>query len=112
MPTTAPACHISPENQFDQPAAPTIPNIPTPDGSNASMLAAIMALKAAVEALAGLRTKDDQKKKGFTEDRPKRKTDKVKVRNPEDQDQFVEVERIIHLEFTDKKTGQRIIWSR
>ena len=104
MPTTAPACHISPTNQFDQPPAARTPNIPVPDGTIAGLLATVQALKNTVEKL--------QKPTNFSEDRGKRKTDKVKVVNPDDPEQFVEVERITHLEFVDRATGQRIVWSR
>jgi hypothetical protein len=58
----------------------------------------------------GAGSKPPQKEGNFVELRPKRIVKKVKIYNPDDREQWVEVEQIVGLTFQDPKSGRTISW--
>jgi hypothetical protein len=119
----APICYINPPAPTAEPLAPTIPAIP-PATDLQSALAAIAALTQIVRALAsqfpvtgGGRITDltvipAKKKNNFYEVVQKRTVKKVRVTNPNNPSQFVDVNQITGLTFENKLTKQQIDWSQ
>lgn len=123
----APVCRIAPASTpiSSQPPPVTVPSIPPIDGSMGSIIAALNAMKIAIEGLYGLQgivrapaankspspSKPSPKKTGrFNE--TKRTSAKVKVTNPDDDSQYVMVDQINSLTFTDSVTGETWQWNR
>lgn len=127
---TAPVCAVQPQVDIGTAQQPRLPSIPTPDGSVDGMMAALMALKDGYEMLAGMRNnappnnskssqsssspgangKKPTKQGRFTE--VNRVTKKVRITNPDDEEQFVDVLRIDNLTFKDTVTGELWTWTR
>src|SRR5665647_1321109 len=110
----APVCHVSNDQVITQPSPkqPAIPNAT----DLPSALVAIAALKKIVEELT--QPPPQNNSGGVTSSKParweqlKRTTETVKVTNPTDPSQFVEIERIKNLTMKDTKTGEQWDWNR
>jgi hypothetical protein len=121
----APVCHISPDQViFDQPKPVKMPTIP-PAVDLASALAAIRALTLLVQQLAGQQSvqgpqglpgqpgQSSRTKVGRWNEIPgSRVTQTVRVFNPQDKTQYVDVERINSLTLQDNVTGEDWVWRR
>lgn len=125
----APICHVPVPTPIDQPEGIQNPSIPIATDLQ-SALAAINAMRLILMRLANLQprfdgrggggrgggskqpSKQDPKKKIGRWNEISRKTSKVKVFNPQDKEQFVEVERINQLIMKDTITGEQWIWNR
>jgi hypothetical protein len=117
----APVCHVSKDQVISQPAPKTQPSIPLATDL-ASALAAIGALKKIVENLTQPQPQNNTGGNGFkttnnpppngTWQQQSRTTEKVKITNPSDPSQFVEIERINALTMVDTTTGNTWKWNR
>lgn len=113
----APVCHVSKDQVITQPAPKNLPAIPHATDLT-SALAAIAALKIIVERITqppidngGTTLKSTPAKQPrWVQDT--RTTEKVKIVNPTDPSQFVEIERIKKLTMKDGITGDTWSWSR
>ena|SRR5215467_7655656 len=127
----APVCHQPPTSDIPEPAGPNLPAIPAPDGTIEGMMNSLNSLiqgynglagfgpfgggkgvagAAAGGAAGGFKTKDQQKLGRFIEQ--SRRTQKVRVTNPDDENQWVDVEVITSLIMKDTKTGETWEWKR
>lgn len=61
---------------------------------------------------AGKKNPDKTKEPNFVEDRPKRVTKTVRVFDPNDDTQYIDVEQIVGVHFTNPATSQTIAWKR
>lgn len=116
----APVCHIPPvPPPTTQPTGNRLPSIPAATDL-ASALRAISAMRQAIQQLSNQITQDNGVINGFrtkqnqgatwTEDR--RVTENVRITNPEDDSQYIDVERINMLRMKNKDTGQTWTWNR
>lgn len=109
----APVCHIVQQLPGAEPQTARLPAIPIATDLP-SALAAIAALRQIVHSITGqlpnLGTAKTQPV--LKEILNKRTTETVRVKNPQDNSQFVDVEQINHLEFQDASSGQKLIWNR
>lgn len=124
----APVCHIIDPADVSQPIAPSLPNIPIATDMP-SALAAINAMRQHLLRTSGqvkrnvpkpgkpgFKTKfepnkGDKKQQGRWNE-VSRSKEKVKIRNKDDPEQFVEVERINSLTMQDSMTGETWVWRR
>lgn len=114
----APVCHVSVDQVINQPASTPMPSIP-PATDLSSALQAIAALTQLVNQLSGRfpsnsgNNKNSKQKVGrFQELKPLRTVEKKRIFNPQDKEQFVDVERINRLVFQDTVTGEQWTWTR
>lgn len=125
----APICHVPVPTPIDQPDGVQNPSIPIAVDFQ-SALAAINAMRLILMRLAALQprfdghggggrgggpkqpSKQEPKKKQGRFNEVKRVTKKEKVYNPQDKEQFVEVERMQELIMQDSITGEQWIWKR
>lgn len=126
----APICHVPVPTPIEQPDGIQNPSIPIATDLQ-SALAAINAMRMILMRLANLQPRFDGSGNGrggridtrSKSEQPKNKkpgrwneisriTKKEKVYNPEDKEQFVEVERMNRLVMQDTLTGEQWIWSR
>lgn len=124
---TAPVCAIIPPDQPGEPTAKTVPTIPVARDL-ASALAAINAITAWINAQQQPKRTAQGTGGGGTTIPPKptpkqpqpqqgrwneitRQTQKVKIVNPQDPTQFVEVEQLTKLVMQDSQTKETWIWS-
>lgn len=123
----APVCHISPDEPITQPTPRYLPSIPQATDLQ-SALAAINSMRQILLSLlgqipqnnlqrnggSGTRTTQQQSGKkpdaGFRE--ISRVVQTVRVYNPKDKSQYVDVERINRLVLRDPVTGASWVWSR
>lgn len=118
---SAPVCHIAPENsRIPQPAVRGLPAIPIATDLQ-SALAAINAMRLIIQKITNQNQDDNgtqinnfqmKPDKSTTWAEDSRKTETVKVYNPDDHSQFIEVERINQLVMKDKTTGNKWTWNR
>lgn len=121
MSTQAPICHIPPENPtIPQPGVRSLPAIPVATDLT-SAFAAINAMRLIIQTITNQNDRDNGTQINNFQTRPdknvtwvedSRKTEKVKVYNPDDDSQFIEVERINQLVMKDKNTGNKWTWNR
>jgi hypothetical protein len=116
----APVCHVSKDQVIVQPSPKQQPAIPHANDL-ASALAAIAALKKIVEGwtlphpdnneggISGFKT-NPSKQSRWTQ--ANRTVERVKIFNPSDSSQFVEIDRINSLTMVDKVTGETWVWNR
>jgi hypothetical protein len=111
--STAPVCNINQQPPGAEPQTPRLPAIPVAKDLP-SALAAINALRQSMQIIT-----NQLGKQGAAKQQPvlrelvsKRTTEKVRVFNPDDKSQFVDVEQINHLEFADASSGQKLLWDR
>ena len=126
--TTAPICHVPVTTPIEQPGGVQNPFIPIATDLQ-SALAAINAMRMILMRIANLQPRFDGSGSGGRgrvqqpskqQKNPKpgrwneinRVTKKEKVYNPEDREQFVEVERMNRLVMEDSITKEQWIWSR
>lgn len=124
----APICHVPVPTPIDQPGGIQNPSIPIATDLQ-SAIAAINAMRMILMRIANLQPRFDGSSNGRgsgirkpSKQEPKKKvgrwnevsrvTKKEKVYNPEDKEQFVEVERMNRLVMRDSITGEEWIWSR
>lgn len=120
MPAQAPICHIPPQKITDAHGPIPLPSIPLATPNLASLVASVNALRQVVQYLAGQKTPAPLITNNFTTKQPEkgrwnevsRVTENVRVFNPSDKTQFVDVERINQLKMGDKVTGEQWIWNR
>lgn len=117
----APVCTVPTQAPTTQPLPTAMPAIPAPTPSIAGLMASVTALKRAVETLSGQKgglsgfTTNPSSKKSNQDGRWKevdRVKETVRVFNPNDSSQFVDVLRINKLVFQDTVTGETWIWNR
>lgn len=124
MSAAAPVCHIPPVTTTQQPTPVNIPAIPPAGPSIASLVASVNALRLAVLLLTnqhpqppdngttnGFKLKNDPKGSSRWSEQS-RVTETVRVFNPDDHSQFVDVERINKLSMRDNVTGEAWSWDR
>lgn len=125
MSNNAPICVIDPIISTQQPAAKILPSIP-PATDLASALAAISALTAAVNTMLGRTAVPTNKGGGFNVIDPTSKkakpqprfnessrvTEVLRIYNPDDKAQFVDVQQIKQLTMRDSVTGEQWVWNR
>lgn len=129
MTNNAPICHVPVPTPIDQPSGVQNPSIPIATDLQ-SAIAAINAMRLILMRLANLMprfdgaggggrgggskqpSKQDPKKKTGRWNEVNRVTRVEKVTNPEDKEQFVEVERMQELVMQDSITGEQWIWKR
>jgi hypothetical protein len=108
----APVCHDSRDQVISQPAPNKLPAIPIATDLP-SAIRAIAALKTIVEQITRPTTTRPTPLPGIgTYKQFSQVTEKVKVTNPNDPSQFVEIERIKSLVMKDIKTGEAWTWNR
>lgn len=116
----APVCHIPPvPPATTQPTGTRLPSIPAATDLS-SALRAIAAMRQAIQQLSNQITKDNGVINGFRQDRNQgatwtedsRVTETVRVTNPQDENQYVDVERINSLSMKNRDTGQTWKWKR
>jgi len=125
----APVCHLPPTSDIPEGAGLNLPAIPAPDGTIEGMMNSLNSLIQGYNGLAGFgpfggasasasasggaaggfKTKD-QKGGRFIE--RSRQTKKVRVTNPDDENQWVDVMVITALTMVDTKTGETWDWTR
>ncbi len=113
----APVCHVSKDQVISQPDPKQMPSIPHATDL-ASALLAIAALKKIVEHIVlppknnghGTVLPPPAKIGRWTQFN--RVTERVKVTNPDDPSQFVEIDRIKTLTMVDNVTGEKWVWNR
>lgn len=123
----APVCHIPPDVANVDPATPRLPPIPTPTHDLNSIIQAILALKMGYEMLAGMRSNMAPRTgpggiSGFKTNRGAskqgrwnqviRQLETVRVFNPTDPTQFVDVRRVKRLVMQDNVTGEQWIYNQ
>lgn len=120
----APICHDSRDETFPVKQPSLIPNIP-PATDLPSALAAINALSNAIRIITGrqnarppdpwtpqINNFTSTNSSRWQEQRSDRVTKVVRVKNPQDESQFVDVEQINGLTFVDQKTQEKFSWKR
>lgn len=116
MPVTAPVCAVSANETIQQPKPVQYPSIPVATDLP-SAIAAINAMRQVVQKLSGGFTTSSSGKKNtpappqttFTE--ISRATKTVRITNPNDPTQFIDVERISSLTLKDSQTGETWGWN-
>ena len=125
----APVCTVPTQAPTDQPKATIMPAIPNPSPSIAGLMATVVALKRAVETMnqsnnagngtggingftlnPGDPSKKTQKQPTWVEINRTKET--VRVFNPNDSSQYVDVERINKIVWRDTVTGELFTWTR
>jgi len=114
----APVCHDSQDQKINQPAPKLTPAIPHAIDLP-SALAAIQALTTTINYLMNPIIINNSggsnmpaKPTRWSESPGTRVIEKVKITNPNDPTQFVEIERIKSLTMQDGKTGENWVWHR
>jgi hypothetical protein len=113
----APVCHVSKDQVIVQPAPKALPSIPNATDLP-SALAAIAALKKTIELITQPININNSTNVSAQPAKPQRwsqasrTTERVKITNPADQSQFVEIERIKALTMKDQITGETWVWKR
>lgn len=120
----APICHESRDEAFPVKQPSLIPNIP-PANDLPSALAAINALANAMRIITNrqnarppqpwtpqINNFASTNSSRWQEVRSERVKQVVRVKNPQDPSQFVDVEQINGLTFSDQKTGEKFSWKR
>lgn len=119
----APICRIAPDTTVDQPDPVLLPTIPVPAPNWDAMMATVSALKHTVEQLAGQRpvqnggsnksgNKGNKKNQTNRFNEINRVTTQVRVYNPNDKSQYVDIDQINQLTLQDKVTGETWGWNR
>lgn len=114
----APVCHIPGTNTIQQPPPNPIPAIPVATDL-ASALAAINIIRQILAQpkknngtfAQNAQTKQSTSNKGRWSE-AKRTTERVRIENPTDPSQFVEIDRINNLTMQDAQTGDQWTWNR
>lgn len=121
---SAPVCHVPPENvNVPQPGVRNLPAVPIAQPNLESLVNAVNALRQVVNILSGQQSVDGANgfSNSFSTTKPKtdgtwieekRVTQTVKVYNPDDRTQYIEVERINGLVMRNKDTKQTWVWKR
>lgn len=113
--SNAPVCNINAPLPSAQPQVPRLPTIPVATDLP-SALAAINAMRQTIQAMTnqfGFGPMGAVKTQAVLKELvSKRTTETVRVENPQDSSQFVDVKQINHLEFQDSSSGQRLVWDR
>ncbi len=125
MSDQGPVCHIPPPNQPANPQSRDIPGLGAPPGNDLnSIRKSIKDLQDVVRLLAGqiqkldptgsngFKTKEDKKKDDGRWSEAARVVETVRVYNPNDREQYVDVEQINQLKMRDKVTGEQWTWDR
>ena len=115
----APICHIPVNQNIEQPSAPQFPAVPLATDA-VSTMAAVNALRQIVQRLTGQHQGNNtngtirpgQKSKIGRWNEVSRSTSKKRIKNPEDAEQYVDVERINSLTLKDSVTGELWVWRR
>lgn len=128
MARKAPVCHIAPPVPLGDPGPVNAEFIPEARDM-ASLIAAVNALRRIAQrnsggfggprpgtglplgGSTGASTKEEKKKQGRWSEQT-RKTEKVKITNPDDPSQFVEIERINQIIWKDNVSGETFVWNR
>ena len=119
---TAPICYINPPPPTAEPVAPTLPAIP----AATDLQSVIQAVNTITQILRSMNNQQDggpqrftdatvnskKKRSDFHEVVKKRIVKKVRVFNPQNKSQFVDVKQITGLTFANKLTGQEITWEQ
>lgn len=120
----APVCHIAPEQSIQQPPPLNLPSIPPAGPSIESLVRTVNTMRQTIMILSGQQGsqgrpgepgkngQNNNAKGQWTENKQARVTEKVKIYNPSDTSQFVEVDRVNALQFVNKDTGQTWVWNR
>lgn len=103
MASQAPVCHIPPKNQIEQPLPHNINSVAPAQPNIASLTATVNQLRSLLLNLLN-------RKQQWVEF--SRVTETVRVTNPSDSSQFVDVQRINQLRMIDKVTGFTWEWNR
>lgn len=121
MSESAPVCHIPPVTTTQQPTPINVPSIPLAGPTLASLTGAVNAMRQTLLMLtgqSGANGANGQAGKPAKKDPPERWTENarvtetVRIFNPDDHEQFVDVERINKLTMKDKVTGETWTWDR
>ena len=120
----APICYINPPAPTAEPIAPTIPSIPVATDLQ-SLIQAVNTIAQIIrtmnnqdpgpgQRITGLTVNNEPKKhrSDFHEVVQKRIVQKVRVYNPQNHKQYVDVNQITGLTFANKLTGQQIDWAQ
>jgi len=121
----APICHLEPQVDIGTPIQPTLPTLPTWDGTDDGLRNFLNMIKQGYELLAGQRrplgsagANNNTSDKKQTDKDPKvgrfveksRKTKRVRVENPSNPDQYVMVERTVSLVMIDRVTKEEWVY--
>jgi hypothetical protein len=110
--SNAPICYINPPAPSAEPIAPTLPAIPVATDL-ASVISAVNVIRQILQAITNQNIGSGQRlTSDFHEVVNKRIVKKVRVFNPQNKSQFVDVKQITGLTFANKLTGQQIDWSQ
>lgn len=117
--TDAPVCHIPPKTPSTQPNPVNIPSIPPARPDVQSLMHTVNAMRQVIMILSGQQglrgpqgaPGNNAKSKPARWSESNRQTEKVKVYNPNDKTQFIEVERINSLTMRDAVTGETWNWT-
>lgn len=119
----APVCHIVPDQPIQQPSPLNLPSIPPAQPSIASLVQTVNAMRQTILVLTGQQGSQGRPgapgangqnaaKGQWAENKQARITEKVKIYDPNDSTQFVEVDRVNAIQMVNKDTGQTWVWSR
>lgn len=119
---TDPVCHIPPVVPKSITTPNNLPSIPLAQPNIASLVSTVNQMRQLIQIISGqlptmpgpqggFNTKPDKDKKGTWVEQS-REVETVKVYNPDDKEQFVEIERVNRLVMNNKDTGQRWTWER
>lgn len=126
MTTVGPICHIPPvELVTNQPTSPAIPSVPVAQPNLASLTAAVNTLRQVVLRISGQNNNNNNnggQTNNFTSTQGANKkgrwaeasrvVETVRVFNPNDDTQYVDVQRINKLVMKDGVTGEQWVWNR
>lgn len=126
MSNGAPVCHIPPVVPANQPNPVNLPSIPPAQATIASLQATVNAMRYVVMYMSGQQgfqgQQGQQGKQGQPPTPPKaprwaevkasRVTETVRVFNPSDKTQFVDIQQINQITMKDSVTGNTWQWSR
>lgn len=113
----APVCHINQNEVIEQPDPKTLPSVPIANDL-ASALVAINALRQIVNSItnqqnqggiSGFKVKPQDRGKGYSEVHRVMQT--VRVFNPQDKTQFVDVQQLKQLVMRDGTTGELWVYN-
>ena len=115
----APVCNNAPLVPQDQPQPKTLPTVPEATDLQ-SALTAINAIRRILQTIThqppqrpgGISKFKPSQQRGFQEIKQRRVYKRVRVYNPQDKSQYVDVQQIVSMTMADPATGQIWFWQQ
>ncbi len=115
---SAPVCHIPPTQPSRQPSPQELPSIPVAQANVQSLTASVNAMRQVINYITGRQGPQGPQGTSGSPSKParwteaSRSTGTVRIYNPDDKTQFVDVEQINQLTMKDGVTGESWSWNR